>query len=171
MTEVTWNGVVRIGGMLLSVAAAELVQRKLDTTSHAMIVRALVFFTLLVVGGLAVFAFGSSFPLMLASLWLISLARNVIGPLYNTWMNQRLDSSVRATVISMGSQVDAVGQIAGGPVVGLIGSGICARCTGCFRCAADACSGLAGAGREEGLRSKRKEITADTAPRAPNNLF
>jgi DHA3 family tetracycline resistance protein-like MFS transporter len=50
------------------------------------------------------------------------MARNVIGPLYTAWVNQRLDSSVRATVISMSSQVDAIGQVAGGPVVGLIGS-------------------------------------------------
>ena len=127
MTEITWNGVVRIGGMLLSVAAAEVVRRKLDTTRHSAIVRALVTFTLLLTGGLAVFALGRSFGGMLAALWLINLSRSVIGPLYTTWVNQRLDSSVRATVISMSSQVDAVGQIAGGPAVGLIGSAISVR--------------------------------------------
>ncbi len=31
-----------------------------------------------------------------------------------TWVNQRLDAEVRATVLSMSSQVDAIGQIAGG---------------------------------------------------------
>jgi len=34
---------------------------------------------------------------------------------------------VRATVISMSSQVDAIGQIAGGPAVGLIGSLVSVR--------------------------------------------
>jgi DHA3 family tetracycline resistance protein-like MFS transporter len=38
------------------------------------------------------------------------------------WVNQRLDSQVRATVISMSSQVDALGQIIGGPIVGAIGT-------------------------------------------------
>ena len=59
--------------------------------------------------------------------WLIYVTRNVIGPFYTAWANQRLDSAVRATVFSMSSQVDAIGQIAGGPVVGLIGSQISTR--------------------------------------------
>lgn len=127
MTEVTWNGVVRIGGMLLGVVAAEGVRRWLDTTRQTSLVRALAAFTLLLVGGLAVFALGRSFVGMLGALWLISLARSVIGPLHTIWVNQRLDSNVRATVISMNSQVDAFGQIAGGPVVGWIGSAVSVR--------------------------------------------
>jgi DHA3 family tetracycline resistance protein-like MFS transporter len=127
MTAVTWNGVVRMGGMLVSVAAAEVVRRKLDTTRHAVMVRALVAFTILLIGGLGLFALGRSLVGMLASLWLISLARSVIGPLYTTWVNQRLDSSVRATVLSMSSQVDAMGQIVGGPAVGMIGSTLSVR--------------------------------------------
>ena len=37
------------------------------------------------------------------------------------WMNQHLDPDVRATVLSMIGQVDAVGQITGGPAIGAIG--------------------------------------------------
>ena len=37
-------------------------------------------------------------------------------------MAQNTDASARATVISMGGQVDALGQIVGGPPVGYIGS-------------------------------------------------
>jgi DHA3 family tetracycline resistance protein-like MFS transporter len=36
-------------------------------------------------------------------------------------VNQHTESSVRATVISMSSQIDALGQILGGPIVGAIG--------------------------------------------------
>jgi DHA3 family tetracycline resistance protein-like MFS transporter len=42
-------------------------------------------------------------------------------PLTSTWLNQHLPSRVRATVLSMVGQADALGQIAGGPVVGFIG--------------------------------------------------
>ena len=52
----------------------------------------------------------------------VDAARSVIGPVYTTWVNQSLDSRVRATVISMSSQVDAIGQIGGGPLVGVIGT-------------------------------------------------
>jgi DHA3 family tetracycline resistance protein-like MFS transporter len=68
------------------------------------------------------FALANRLWVAVIATWLISMARNVIGPLYTAWVNQRLDSRVRATVISMSSQVDAIGQVAGGPVVGLIGS-------------------------------------------------
>jgi DHA3 family tetracycline resistance protein-like MFS transporter len=42
--------------------------------------------------------------------------------LTDAWVNQRLDSDVRATVLSMIGQVDAVGQITGGPLIGLVAS-------------------------------------------------
>ncbi len=40
-----------------------------------------------------------------------------------TWLNQQItDSSVRATVISISGQADAIGQTVGGPVLGVIGN-------------------------------------------------
>jgi len=50
----------------------------------------------------------------------VSITRNAMEPLYNAWVNQRLDSDTRATVISMSGQVDAIGQVASGPIAGLI---------------------------------------------------
>jgi MFS transporter, DHA3 family, tetracycline resistance protein len=48
--------------------------------------------------------------------------RSVNEPLYTTWLTQNSDAKVRATVISMRGQVDAIGQIAGGPPVGYVGT-------------------------------------------------
>ena len=59
--------------------------------------------------------------------WLINIAREIIGPVYTAWVNQRLDSKVRATVLSMSGQVDAIGQILGGPGVGMIGKLVSVR--------------------------------------------
>ena len=40
-----------------------------------------------------------------------------------TWLNQQItDSSVRATVISIAGQADAVGEAAGGPLLGAVGN-------------------------------------------------
>lgn len=47
--------------------------------------------------------------------------RSLTGPLVDTWVNQYIESNVRATVLSMTSQLDAFGQIFGGPLVGTIG--------------------------------------------------
>ena len=71
----------------------------------------------------------SAIQLVLAvgMIWLIDVFRSLNSPLYTTWVNQRLDPQVRATVLSMSSQVDAIGQITSGPVLGVIGSKISVR--------------------------------------------
>jgi DHA3 family tetracycline resistance protein-like MFS transporter len=69
------------------------------------------------------FALASAFALAVATIWLVSLARSLIRPVYATWLNQSIeDSSVRATVNSLASQADAIGEVAGGPGVGAIGN-------------------------------------------------
>jgi DHA3 family tetracycline resistance protein-like MFS transporter len=52
---------------------------------------------------------------------LVSLSR-AYTPLSLAWINQSIDSSVRATVISMNRQAEAVGEVIGGPPIGAIGS-------------------------------------------------
>lgn len=83
--------------------------------------------TILLICGLFVFALAPGFLMAAAAYILIYITRNLIGPVYTAWVNQGLESRVRATVISMSSQVDAIGQIAGGPVMGLIGSLVSVR--------------------------------------------
>ena len=46
----------------------------------------------------------------------------VAEPVYLTWINEGLDPSVRATVISMSSQSEALGEASAGPVVGAVGN-------------------------------------------------
>lgn len=119
---VVWIGLIRAVGMVLSVGAAELVQRKVKTEQHKAVARASWAISAVLVISLLGFALAKTLLVAVIAIWLISMSRNVIGPLYTAWVNQRLDSRVRATVLSMSSQVDAIGQVAGGPVVGLIGS-------------------------------------------------
>ena len=48
--------------------------------------------------------------------------RIVQAPLSEAWLNAVIPSRTRATVLSLASQADAVGQIVGGPLVGVIGT-------------------------------------------------
>ena len=48
-------------------------------------------------------------------------------PLQLAWLNQNTHSSVRATVISMNSQTNSFGQIAGGPMLGALGNFVSLR--------------------------------------------
>lgn len=55
----------------------------------------------------------------------VSACRGLIGPLQSAWINSTIDdSSVRATVLSIVNQADAVGQVAGGPAIGAVGSSV-----------------------------------------------
>jgi DHA3 family tetracycline resistance protein-like MFS transporter len=119
---VVWFGVLRGAGVLLTAGVSEIVQRQVRTESFRSVARALISLTVTLILSLFVFAQAPWLALVVLAYWVIYVSRNLIGPLYTTWVNQRLESGVRATVISMSSQVDAIGQIAGGPLVGWIGS-------------------------------------------------
>jgi DHA3 family tetracycline resistance protein-like MFS transporter len=59
---------------------------------------------------------------MLAS-YTLFVARNLAVPIFSAWLNRSIEeSSVRATVISITNQADAVGQWTGGPALGGVGS-------------------------------------------------
>lgn len=113
-----WFGAISAVGMLFSLVATTLVER-LGLTRPRQLALAMGSGTALLVAALAGFAVSRSLVFSIALVWTIGLLRRVNAPLYTAWVNHRLDSQVRATVISMSSQVDALGQIAGGPLLGL----------------------------------------------------
>ena len=63
---------------------------------------------------------GIPFVLALAFYWAYVLLRTVNHPLFSAWLNQSLESETRATGFSMNGQMDALGQIAGGPLLGWV---------------------------------------------------
>jgi DHA3 family tetracycline resistance protein-like MFS transporter len=76
-----------------------------------------------IVVALAGFALTKSFLFAVAMYCVIGALRAIVDPLYTTWFNQRIDDSqVRATMFSVTSQTNAIGQVIGGPAVGAIGN-------------------------------------------------
>ena len=69
-----------------------------------------------------VFAIASGLPLAIVALLSQSAVGSVTQPLYRAWLTANIEPRVRATVLSMHSLCNAGGQIAGGPVIGAIGS-------------------------------------------------
>ncbi len=127
MTTVAWFGIIRAGAIVLGIAATEFARRRVDTSSEPSVRRAMFAISALMVAILVAFAASFNFAMAIAAYWAFSMLRQTTNPLYTAWVNQRLDPNVRATVISMSSQVDALGQIAGGPIVGLIGTVVSLR--------------------------------------------
>ncbi|HEX6479682.1 MAG TPA: MFS transporter [Ktedonobacteraceae bacterium] len=119
---VIWFGILSIGGTILTLAASEIVRRRVNTSNRRVLVRALLVINVLSVGSLLVFGLVGNFFLAVLSYWCVCVFRSVNRPVFTTWLTVNVDSKVRATVISMGGQVDALGQIAGGPPVGYIGT-------------------------------------------------
>lgn len=74
------------------------------------------------VAGVLVMAVSPFLALALGGLWVREAARNLAYPIQAAWMNRHLESDSRATVMSMSSQVDAFGQVTGGPALGAVGS-------------------------------------------------
>jgi DHA3 family tetracycline resistance protein-like MFS transporter len=120
MNEVAFFGFLRAGGMLLSIFATRQVEKRLDANHAPSIARAMVWITVLLSAAIFTFAFSPTLAVSILAVVLVSITRNIMEPLYNAWVNQRLDSDTRATVISMSGQVDAIGQIASGPVAALV---------------------------------------------------
>lgn len=124
LDPVVWFGIINIVGMALSAAATEIARRRLNTNNQRAIARTLIAAFGLMVTALFVFALVENVWIALIALWVATTLRGTAEPIVSTWTNQHIDSSVRATVLSGFGQVNAVGQIAGGPVVGVVGGAL-----------------------------------------------
>lgn len=122
LKPVVWFSIIRMGSMVLSIAVVEVVRRRLDTNSHRVVAIGLLSINALQFLSLLLFALAGSFWMAMAAFWGATVLSRVYDPIYLAWINQNVESSVRATVISMSSQADAFGQIGGGPVLGVVGT-------------------------------------------------
>jgi DHA3 family tetracycline resistance protein-like MFS transporter len=120
LPPIAWFGLISASGLLLSIGVAEVVRRRVDTDSHVATARALLGMTFALMVGMAVFAVAGSFEVAVAAYLLARVMRRVTMPISTAWINQSLTPNVRATVLSLDAQTDAVGQIAGGPLLGAL---------------------------------------------------
>ncbi len=120
---IVWFGIFGAGSMLIGLVLTGPAANRLEHASHTTVGRVLFAFEgFLLVAALG-FALAGSFWLALAAYFAINTARGIANPLFDAWSNQSIDdSSVRATVLSITSQSDAIGQVTGGPALGGIGT-------------------------------------------------
>ena len=120
---VVWFGLLWLAGMVLNIAAIGSLIKRVDRGGRESVARYLFAFVFLELVAMLVFALTGSVWLAVAGILGVFFARNLAGPLFDTWLNAQItDSSVRATVISLTGQSNAIGQTAGGPVLGLVGN-------------------------------------------------
>jgi DHA3 family tetracycline resistance protein-like MFS transporter len=127
LQPVLWFGVIRAVHLVISLVAAEVIRRAYARRSFSP-PGVLAGSAALIVLALCAFALTTAFWLALVLYLGIQVLRSVSAPLQDAWLNERIDDPhVRATVFSISSQVDAVGQISGGPLVGVIGNALSIR--------------------------------------------
>lgn len=116
---VTWFGVMRLLGSGLNIVAAQLLiayMEKKGASSRTGVVFAASAGYILC---LLLFAAGRSFWFVTGVFLLTGLMRSLREPVLTAWMNAHVEERMRATVFSTSGQLDALGQIIGGPIVGI----------------------------------------------------
>ncbi len=124
---VAWFGLSSYVSLGLGFALLEVVRRTVDTSSDRAVAGTLVVLQGLYVGSLVAFGLAAGFPFAMAMFWARGPLRRASGPLLSAWQNRFVPSRVRATVLSFGGQMDAVGQVIGGPLLGAIALGLSLR--------------------------------------------
>lgn len=122
LPPLAWFGLITVVGNLLALAGNELVSRRLDMNNQRLVIYALAVLNVVGMFGLLIFAISGNFFLALAALWCVGIFRNVKNPLFTAWLTRNSPARVRATLISLDGQVDALGQIGGGPPIGYLGT-------------------------------------------------
>ncbi len=123
LDPVVWFGLFWLAGMLIGFVAIGRLIKRFERGGRQVVSRSLFAFTLMEMVTMLVFALTGSTWLAIAALLGVFVARDLAEPLYTTWLNEQItDSSVRATVISISGQANAIGQAGGGPILGVIGN-------------------------------------------------
>ena len=110
-------------GLLLGFVATGWLIKRFERGGRRVVTSTLFTLTAMEMVAMLVFALTGSTWLAIAALLGVFFARDLAGPLYTIWLNEQIrDSSVRATVLSISGQANAIGQAGGGPVLGAIGN-------------------------------------------------
>jgi MFS transporter, DHA3 family, tetracycline resistance protein len=119
-TQLSFFLLLDVIGTILSIFVTRFVEKQVDTSSPPAIGRAMLWATGSLIVCILCFALSPALIMAVVALILVGQLRGIVGPLQAAWVNQKLDSRVRATILSMFGQVDAIGQVFGGPIVGMV---------------------------------------------------
>lgn len=123
-----WFGAISLAGTLIGLTSSEVARRlRPESLRSGAPVRLLIAMASVKVLATVGFALAPATWVALPLLWSRGVAETISWPVQAAWMNRHLEPRVRATVLSIESQFNAVGQIAGGPPLGAIGSRVSVR--------------------------------------------
>ena len=121
LSSVVWFGAINVSFMVLSIVANEVARRRVNLGDDGSVARALGLISVARIAGVVLFGLAASFELAVVGYVSAEVLRRVSQPLFTGWVNRHVDPRIRATLLSMGGEVDAIGQLSGGPAIGLVG--------------------------------------------------
>lgn len=115
------TGGIQFVVVLVSFAALHVVNRSSVYQKLTQIYLVLFMASLLIILSLIGFATSTSVIALLGFFVIIQVTRTIMYPLEDIWLNKIIpDSSTRATFFSVKGQADAIGQIGGAPIIGMV---------------------------------------------------
>jgi len=136
LSPVLWFGLIHATARAAGLVVTEIAQRNLKKRDLHL-VRILQFFTTGMVLGIGGLALSGMWWQALVLYVAVGAFRSALQPFHSIWFNERIDDSqVRATLFSIASQVDALGQVGGGPIAGAVAHTVSLRaallCSACL---------------------------------------
>jgi DHA3 family tetracycline resistance protein-like MFS transporter len=120
--EATWFGILQAGSFLGGAVVIWGISQTTALHTPQRIVQILLALTVVMLLATLLFALAGVFWLALLAVWLTRWMRIAMRPLVVAWANRELVPGTRATVLSMCSQAEALGEVCGGPLLGLVGT-------------------------------------------------
>ena len=124
LSSVTWFGIFGILGMILSFIVMHLMAKNLKNEDNRKNGKLLLCINILYISSMLIFALTRNFSLMLIAYLATNTFRIINEPIFSAWLNGHIDDNSRATVLSINGQMNSLGQILGGPIIGIIATNI-----------------------------------------------
>lgn len=125
LSGVVWIGLLTGGALVIGIAVTQVAVGRLEGASRERLARVLLGANAVILVAALLFALAGTPWLAIVGYAAVTGCRQLIDPLQSVWVNRTIDdSSVRATVLSIVNQADAIGQVAGGPAIGAVGSSV-----------------------------------------------
>ncbi len=117
-----WFSLFACAAAVLGLGATEVARRRTERLGPDSVAGGLLILTLAIGAAAVAMAVAHTFVLVVAAYIAVTVFRPVLDPLLSGWMITRIEPAVRATALSAKDMFDSAGQIAGGPVIGVIGT-------------------------------------------------
>lgn len=121
---VHWFGLMSIITLLVGIGVTEVIRRRVPAERLDVTIAAQFVLNAVVVVAIIIFALSNRFGVAAVAIMGAQVFRGANHPLYMAWINRQLEARVRATVLSMDGQLNAIGQVAGGPILGALATAV-----------------------------------------------